>query len=135
MPVDIVIDEKNGLVVRKLTGEVSVDEIIASFAATICRPDYQPGMNTLVDLTAYTHQNDTADMRKIADFFLAHRDRVKGARAAVVVSQTVSFGMVRMLQTFLDRTQMLLEVFYDLGEARAWLGLDPELAGRALTDA
>lgn len=48
-------------------------------------------------------------------------------KAAILVSSDVGFGMMRMLATFRDRPGLDVDVFRDLEEARAWLGLPAEI--------
>ena len=123
MPVHVRIDKNSSVLYRTLTGLVTVDDMIASFHETLQDPDYRAGMNSLTDLSAYAHQNSTADMRRLADFFIAHSDDIRGAKAAIVVSLKVSYGMVRILQAYLDVAPVNVEIFYDLQEAERWLGI------------
>lgn len=123
MPIHTAIDKTTEVLRRTLTGEVTVDELIASFEDSLSHPDYRAGMNSLTDLREYGHQSSTADIRKIADFFIGHTEDIRGGMAAIVVSQTVSYGMVRMLQAYLDASPVSVGVFYDLGEAEQWLGI------------
>ncbi len=48
------------------------------------------------------------------------------ARAAIVVKDDLGFGLGRMLSVLaeLEEAQPSFRVFRDIGQARAWLGLD-----------
>jgi len=48
-------------------------------------------------------------------------------KGAILVSSDVGFGMMRMLATFRERPGLDLDVFRDLEEAKAWLGLPAEI--------
>ena len=123
MPIAVRIDKEADLVSRTVTGSVSGEELIASFQDTLDHPDYHPGMKSLMDFRLFDHQLGSQDMRKFADFFLERSDAVRGTPTAVVVSQAVSYGLVRMLQAYIEAAPITLEVFYDLEEAERWLGI------------
>ncbi len=48
-------------------------------------------------------------------------------KGAILVSSDVGFGMMRMLAAFRDRPGLDLDVFRDLEEAKAWLGLPEDI--------
>ena len=91
MPIDVRIDTRAGVIVRRVTGLVSGEELMASFAATLDHPDFDPSMKSLMDFTRYDHQLAGDDMRGFAAFFLGRLEQVKDVKTAVVVSQTVSY--------------------------------------------
>lgn len=123
VPIEVSVDKQAGVIRRKYSGAVSGEEILASFAEVIGHPDYQPGVKSLMDFREYRHQLSSQDLRDVADFFIEHGETVKGAKAAVVVSQTVSYGLVRMLQAYLETFPVQLEVFFDMEEGERWLGV------------
>jgi len=47
-----------------------------------------------------------------------------GGKTAIVVNETLKFGLVRMYETFAEREGIATETrpFYDLAEAAQWLG-------------
>ena len=124
MAIDVVIDKEGHLVCRTVRGAVSVDEIIANIEATLQRPDYRPGMKDLTDLREYAHGASREDIARLAQCIVGHNEAVTGMRAALVVSTPVSYGMARMLQTHLDDLPSEIAVFYDIEEAKRWLGID-----------
>lgn len=123
VPIEEAIDKEAGVIRRKYTGMVSGEEIIANFDETVNRPEYRPGMKSLMDFRGYEHQLDSKDMRKMAEFFIEHAESVKGAKAAVVVAHTVSYGLVRMLQVYVEAAPVQVEVFFEMEEAERWLGI------------
>ncbi len=48
-------------------------------------------------------------------------------RVAILTSSDLGFGMMRMLVLMRERPELVLNVFRDLEEAKAWLGLPAEL--------
>jgi hypothetical protein len=122
MPVDVWIDKENGLICRTLRDEISIDEILASLEQTANHPDYRPGMKSLNDLREFVPQSTGNDVRRVADYLLEHATDREGLEAAVVVSRAVDYGMTRMLQALADSPSFRISVFYDLDEAKEWLG-------------
>jgi hypothetical protein len=123
MPIKIGLDESRDLLSATLTGLAGVEEITMAFAEAFRDPTYRPGMNALVDMTAYEHQNTSEGARAIADFLVNSPNTSAGGKVGIVVSKVVSYGMIRMLQAFLERTPLEVSVFYELDEAKGWLGL------------
>ena len=78
----------------------------------------------LTDLREAAHHTGPEDIRRIAGLLSRSLERIAEGRAAVVVSQAVSFGMMRMLQAYVDGIPFEIRIFYDLAEARRWLGLE-----------
>ena len=94
-----------------------MDEILSSHP--------EPPLRILSDRRAAT----SLDERMIADmlnFLRANTARIRGSRVAVVVADTASFGMVRMLEirADLDDVPVVLRVFRDHHEAADWLSSD-----------
>jgi len=124
MTVDFYIEKGDDLLVRTLKGEVTPDEIIDSMEASMKHPDYRPGMASLIDLRELVSDSSSADIREFGEFLIAHADAVEGMRAAVVVSRAVDYGMTRMLQAIAESPQFNIALFYDIDEARQWLGVE-----------
>jgi hypothetical protein len=131
MPIDIHIDKTRGFLRRTVTGPVTAEEVIAELESTLRRPDYLPGMDSITDLRGNTHRATGEDIRRIADWLLEHGDALHGGKAAIVVSWAVSYGMMRMLQTYLDPAPVAVSLFYDPAEAEDWLKVPRAAAGDA----
>jgi hypothetical protein len=123
MTVDFHIDKTRDLLVRTLGGEVTPDEVIDGLEASMKHPDYRPGMPSLIDMRGLASASSSADIRRFAGFLTEHADTLRGMQAALVVSRTVDYGLARMLQAIADDPHVSLAVFYDIGEARQWLGV------------
>ncbi|MBW1813454.1 MAG: hypothetical protein JRJ39_07210 [Deltaproteobacteria bacterium] len=124
MPVDVSIDKKSDLVLRVVQGLVSTDELLKSLEDVLNHPDYHPGMKSLTDLREATPFTNTGDVEQIANLLQKRKDRFKEGKAAVVVSKEVSYGMIRMLQAYAADSPFEIEVFYDIEEAKKWLGVN-----------
>jgi hypothetical protein len=123
MPVDIVIDTQSGLVRATIENPTSAGEFIAGFKDMLGHPDFHPGMKVLVDMLRYVHVTTGADMRRVAQTFVQSADAVSGMDVAVVVSTPVSYGVIRMLQVFVEGSPFRINVFYDMEEAKRHLGV------------
>jgi len=121
MPIDISIDKERGLFIRTVRGAITTEEVIRSVEQVLAHPDFRPGMKSLSDLRDVIPYTSTTDVKAIAKLILSHSEQVSGVRAAVVVTQAISYGMMRMLQAYCDRSPAEIAVFYDLDEAMDWL--------------
>jgi len=86
-------------------------------------PDFDPEFNQLIDLTAVTSLDISADEaraiagRKLFSFT---------SRRALVATSPAIFGMGRMMEVYNEMSEVASQVriFYDLPSALKWLGLD-----------
>ena len=123
MPIEVYFDKKNDVIFRRIFGKVNLEEITGSIIKNLTHLDYHPGIKSLTDLREVEHFVNASDIKKFADFILESGEAIKGGKAAIVVSAEVTFGMIRMLQTYTDKSSLQIEVFKDINEAKNWLGL------------
>ena len=127
MPVKTKIDPAQGVRVHTVTGELTVHELKATLVALYDDPNFQSGHDALWDLREASLTGFTADdVRHIVNLVKDGWVDRGSAKAAMVVSRTADFGMVRMYEIQLatadeDRTS----VFRDIDEAYAWLDHNP----------
>ena len=119
----VVVDGEDGLVRASLKGAVPVDVFLKRLEGALGSPGFRPGMNMLLDVRRAAHHLEAEDIVRVSRYLIAHRDKIEGGRAAIVVTKTVSYGLMRMLQAHVDGMPIGFSVFYDMGEARRWLGL------------
>jgi hypothetical protein len=122
MSILIRVDESQDLLSATLLGPVSVQSFIEELEHTLSSADLSAGFNALIDMREVVHSVSGDDVGKLARHLSEH-PRLEGTRAAIVVTQTVTYGLMRMLQTHMDEAPMAVSVFYDLDEAKRWLGL------------
>jgi hypothetical protein len=123
MAVETSIDTQRGLVSMKLAGPVGADEFLAGFTDMLNLPGFGPGLKILVDMLEHVHQVDSEDIRRIAAVFLEHGEEFRGTDVAVVVGGPASYGLLRMLQAFVEDAPFRFMVFYSRSEAEKELGL------------
>lgn len=130
MPASVWIGD-DGLVHADLSGLVALETFLEQLQSTLDSPEFRPGMSILVDARSAAHHMGSADMARVARLLAVNQLRIAGGRGAIVVSQTVTYGMMRMLQARVDSMPFAFSVFYDLQEALAWLGMAPRTYGAA----
>jgi hypothetical protein len=123
MSVEVVTDASRKLIRATANSETTLVELMTLFAKLVDSPDFQPGTKVLLDMTEYPHQASAADIRLIADNIVAHAQVSPGSEIAAVVSQAVSYGMLRMLQALIEGYPFHLYVCYDREEAERHLGI------------
>ncbi len=124
MPVSFTIDRTNDVVLRTARGEITAEQLAQNFEEVLAHPDFHAGIKSLTDARELDHHLEVEDMRDIAKTIARYRDRIAGGRAAVVVSIAVSYGLMRALQAYADQSPIDIRIFYDVDEARRWLGIE-----------
>ncbi len=108
----------------RLHGAVSVGELLALREEVGGDPDFNPAFHEIIDL------RDVQEIRLTSPELVDYAAQtIVGAQAksAFVVANEHVFGMVRMYllaQSKDDDT--VARIFWDMNEARAWIGLDPD---------
>ena len=81
-------------------------------------------MNTLSDMREIRVGFTTQGVSRMVDVMQRTGDRRFAAKAAIVVSSDVSFGMGRMVELWSDeRVDPSFRIFRDMDAAREWLGI------------
>ncbi len=101
-------------------GLVSSGVLIEARRRLRMHPDYREGLWSLLDFRLVTGPSmSTAEMIRIRDDMAANDPLPPGVRCAVVVSRDMSYGIARMFSQW--GVAASIEVFRDMGAARAWL--------------
>ena len=116
--------------VSTFSGALSTDELLRHAKTVLSSPDYDPSMDSLVDMSGITDLRvTTTDVGRVeADFARATQNHVR--RIAFVATSPLTFGYARAYQTQHDEAQDEVEIFEDLAAARRWIGLEPENPAR-----
>ena len=122
MPTEFRVDVDAGIVYRTITGEITIDELLASYRSMLAHPDFRPGLRALTDLREVKPSAVRRDVLRLAEFVQEHGEEIGALRVAVVVSTDASFGMVRELEVELAASPVEIGLFRDPAEALAWLG-------------
>ena len=105
-----------------LTGEITIE----AWLQTVLRYGSE-GMTRyeLYDLRYRATPFSTEEIEQIVHQTIQYMPlRPPGAKTAIVVNETLKFGLVRMYETFAELEGVATETrpFYDLAEAVQWLG-------------
>jgi hypothetical protein len=119
MPLHLVF-EASGVARVTATGQVAFDELLAVHGSLFTDAGFVDPMRLLWDLSQGRVALSGPEIRKLADYVRAHRPRGR-ARAAVVVADELSFGVVRMYELSLDDAPAEVRVFRDGAAASSWL--------------
>ena len=123
VPVRYEIDADAGLVVVHLSGLVTGAELFAYYAALAADPAVRPGLAVLADCRDVTTGPSFTEMVAIANAKGLLPDDLRPTRAAVLVSRSLIFGIVRQFAALADRVGIRVMPFYESEEAHAWLGV------------
>lgn len=119
------VDPRRRLVLLYADERPSIDEWFSVLERACEHPDFGPRYDFLFDRrkieTTPTSAMMRAWMRRHAEFARGHGN----GRLAVVVSEPVIFGMMRMASVFAEEDGVALGVFWSVEEALAWLGHAP----------
>jgi hypothetical protein len=113
------IDASSGLVVVKLAGLLTLDEVKAYQSRIATDRDFNADLLPLFDVRkASLSELTPGALRSVAAGIVFH-----SMRQAYVVADDMQFGMVRMLGAFADlnRPGRELRPFREMKAARAWL--------------
>ena len=104
------------------TGTFSREEALQAIQDMVGHPDFRPGLDVLVDMTAV---DDVpmwgADIRDKVDLDRSFLPKLGTARWAFVAPSDVVYGLARMYQALMGDTAIEGGTFRDLGAAEDWL--------------
>jgi hypothetical protein len=123
MPVEVSYDAEKNVLWRTISGDATLDELIGSISESLKRPDLPSGLRSVMDFRTVTSFGKPSDIRKYFNLIFQYKEKLKGIRVAVVVSDDVAYGLTRMLQAHTDRLPLEIGVFRDIDEATTWLGI------------
>jgi hypothetical protein len=102
-------------------GTATPDGLNAYLTDLAADPRWKQGMTLLIDHRALDWSDiTTADLRARAHRVATMPEAAHPTHVALVVGETVAFGLMRMFSTFVD-DHIERGVFYDIAEAYAWL--------------
>ncbi len=123
MPVQVSIDVARHLAIGTTRGPLTPADMKSAFLTLIAHPDFEPGMNVLVDVTDGLDPSFTRrDMEAHIETVVAHQQQ-RGIhyRAAIVAPGDLDFGMFRVYEGLAAQTPFEIEVFRDRASAEAWV--------------
>jgi hypothetical protein len=126
MPVRSTIYKEQRLVVTIEEGRVTFEDMRANGDRLLNDPEFDPEFSQLSDATLATDTDlSSNNLRTLYE----RKVFSNSARRAVVAPNDFTYGMARMLQTFveLSKNGPDVEVFRDRASALKWLGVSEDL--------
>jgi hypothetical protein len=125
MPFSHRIDRDQGVIVTRLWGVVTSEQLDEHRRAVLMDPAFDPGFRLLADMRGLTTLDIPSDRIRYA----AERSVLRGGRhRAIVAASPEQYGVARMYATWAQLAGDWVEVFRDWESAARWLGLDGALA-------
>lgn len=119
MPCDYEIDTRLGIVRARITGETSDAELIAADDRLRQDPAFRPEFDEIVDARGAIGLRVTPEVvREITSRPPLFSEK---SRRAFVVGSDLGYGMARMFSLRRGEEAGEIRVFYEIGEAEAWL--------------
>lgn len=121
LPASYRIDTDRKLVVTRIWGAATEDEIFDHGQRLRNDPEFRPDFRQLVDMSELTEIRVGSGLIRDASrnqFFSP------GARRAIVANSDAAFGMARMYAIASEDVGQTIEVFRDMDAAEAWLNGD-----------
>ncbi len=125
MSVRSVIYKEKRLVVTIEEGLVTFKDMVANHDRLLNDPDFDPEFNQLSDASLAT---DTDLSSKNIRSLYQRRVFSPASRRAVVAPNAFTYGMARMLQSYveLSRASVSVQIFRDRASALKWLGVSED---------
>jgi hypothetical protein len=118
MPITYVIDRGRGVVVARVTGVLTADDLYHWRAEMQLNPDFDPTHGQLCDLRDVT---DVAISVPAMARVAASTVFVPGSRHAVICANEIQYGMARMFAMLSEPHGHVVHVFRELGVAEQWV--------------
>ena len=125
MPASYAIDTERRLVLSRIWGSPTEDEILDHGRRLRADPSFQPDFRQLLDMSELKEIliNPGSIRQAARDQFFS-----PGTRRALVAHSDATFGMARMYALASQVEGQTIEVFRDSCAAEAWLGIEQDAA-------
>ena len=127
MPYILKSDDALGCIFIRWSGTFSSEEGAAHYREIAGYESFQKGAHLFHDTRLVDVDVPTSEIRKVATAPSPKVDPDVARKVAILASSDFGFGMMRMLALMRERPGLVLDVFRDLEEAKAWLGLPADL--------
>ncbi|HET9532466.1 MAG TPA: hypothetical protein VFQ92_19060 [Blastocatellia bacterium] len=111
-----------------ITGEdmFTFEELEQLFSAALADPRFVKGMRMLIDARDLRSNPKLEELRKRAELFASLKEHFTPGYA-LVVTDTLYYGLGRMFQVFAQTEGVEVKIFNDIDEARRYLAGDAEV--------
>ena len=125
MPAEYEIVREYRLVRTYESGELTDEDLRGLYDRVRADPAFDPSFRQLCDLRSVTRITASVETLR---FLAQSRLFLPAARRAFVVGREVDFGLARLFQAYSEAEGGTVEVFRNMADAEAWLGLGHEQA-------
>ena len=115
------IDSDEGIVYIAGTEIASLDEWTRFLDGILADPTFRPGFCLISDRRNMQTTPPAGYARDMADRIVARQDLLRGARWAMVVNSTVSYGLGRLIELSIEDAGVEMRVFHDYEEGLSWI--------------
>jgi hypothetical protein len=116
------------LVLVKISGSVTFEQMTTYLQSLSKDPRYTPPMKKLVDFREcrnYTLTREEAEKFAIFNRELSHA--FPNEKCAIVAPGDLEFGMSRVHEMYISGSGLEISVFRRMSDALGWMDIDPEL--------
>ncbi len=127
MPYILKSDDALGCIFIRWRGTFSSEEGAAHYREIAEYESFQQGSHLFHDVRLADVDVPASEIRNVATAASPNVTAKTVRKVAILTSSDLGFGMMRMLSSMRERPGLVLNVFRDLEEAKAWLGLPADL--------
>jgi len=123
MSIDSQIDPELNVIVRIVTGEVAVSDVISAFYESLTRAEFKKDMNVIWNLND-AEVNDWKEEKFIEIIKLVGKNttaRGSNYKIAIVAQKILTFGVARMLESYGYKLPQSIRVLKCMDDAYDWI--------------
>ncbi len=120
MPISYTIDSDQGVVYALVEGTFTLEEMLSTIGKVVQDPKFRKGFAVLSDHRSIVSPATTNQVQSLVRH-ARQFEILAGTKWAIVTTNDLSFGMMRMFSALAETIPMRIEVFRDYDEALAWL--------------
>lgn len=102
------------------TGRHDLREDMEALSDALDEPNFVDGSDLLLEVTPSAEPWTSDEVLTWADYLVACKGRI-GERCAIVVSNTLHYGLARMISAYADGSGVAVRVFRERATAMRWL--------------
>ncbi len=127
MPYILKSEDALGCIFIRWRGTFSYEEGAAHYREVAEFESFQQGSHLFHDVRLVNVDVPASEIQSVAKAVSPKVTANTVRKVAILTSSDLGFGMMRMLALMRERPELVLNLFRDLEEAKAWLGLPAEL--------
>jgi hypothetical protein len=122
MPIDTVFEPENNLIRLRYHGKIGPEDILQNTLWEHQQSDFRTGMHSLSDFSTAKFVGLSFDVVHQYSTHMPEIEKIRGScRWAMVSSNLINYGILRMFSLLNGDSPIELKVFRDLAEGEEWL--------------